>query len=86
MLGLKGIKNYELAALRFADGQAFRAAARLAAGADIPVEAPGRNVLIVRAIDVRLFEGGGLKFQHEDLPETGKVSDAERSSLRRRTG
>ena len=84
MLGLKGIKNQDLAALRFEDEAAFAMAARVAASADIPVDAPGRNVLIVRSVDEGIFAAHGLKFHREELPETAKISDAERSFLRRR--
>jgi hypothetical protein len=84
MHGLKGTKNHDLAALHFKDEATFRSAARRAAGADIPVDAPGRNTLIVRTSDTHLFVD--LSPETEPIPETGKISDAERSSLRRRLG
>lgn len=84
MLGLSSIANHALAALRFKDEVTFRQAARLAVDKQIPVDAPGRNTLIIRTQDIEVFMNIGLKFDLEDVPETRKVSDAERAALRRR--
>lgn len=80
MLGLKTTERHSLTALRFVDDREFRLAARRAAGAKIPVEAPGNNTLILRLDDVSHFEG--LKFSPVAIAD--KVSDSERASLRRR--
>lgn len=80
MFGLKTTERHALAALRFADDKQFRSAARRAAVARIPVDAPGRNTLIVRHADIPQFEG--LNFTVDPIAD--KVSDSERAAIRRR--
>lgn len=80
MLGLRDIAPSELRALHFRTEEAFRKAVRIAAHEAIPVEAPGRDTLIVSAKHVPLFDG--LKCSVERVAV--KVDDPERAALRRR--
>jgi hypothetical protein len=82
MFDLGAVDRKELIALKFADADEFRRASRLAVRANIPVEVPGDNTLIVRELHRRVFEG--LKFELSSIASTEKVSDAERATLRRR--
>jgi hypothetical protein len=90
MFGLKTIPIEQLAALRFADEQTFREAARLAAEHKIPVEAPGEDTLIVRKTDAALFRDARLMYREERVvdAEKAKVSSRELGGLRNfyRTG
>jgi len=55
MFGLRSADASELVALSFRDEATFAIAARIAAARKIPVDAPGRNTLIVRQSDEGIF-------------------------------
>ncbi len=82
MFGISAIDPDNLVALRFADGETFRQAARVAAEKRIPVDAPGKHTLIVRHTDVGLFQPLNPKVESVADPE--KVPAKDLAALRRR--
>jgi len=82
VFGLKAAERNNLTGLRFANDSEFRRAARIAAAAKMPVDAPGDNTLIVRSQDIREFKG--LSYSPVPIAIADKVCDSERASLRRR--
>ena len=82
MFGLRNADRHALVALHFHGEAAFRVAARRAAASKIPVDVPGNFTLIVLESAISVFDG--LKYDRAGIPDPEKVSDAERSSLRRR--
>ena len=81
LFGKQSVPPGTLIALKFADAETFRKAARMAVEKDIPVDTPGSYTLIVRKSDKRLFKPFSPEEQKVADPE--KVDPGELSRLRR---
>ena len=84
MLSLRSVSPQKLTALRFNDDVSFRKAARVAAEAHIPVDAPGHRTLVVQLEHVGLFERANIAFQRELIADVEKVAPKEYGALRKR--
>ena len=84
MRGLRDVPTQKLTALRFNDDEVFRKAARIAAEARIPVDAPGRRTLIVQLEHVPLFERAALKFERDQIADPEKLASKEYAASRKR--